>query len=206
MAPELIVRRQTWPGGAGTHTGHKASTGKKTPGGVGTHTGHKRARARTRGHTDHTDEPHSHPHDTPARPREYRYCTGISMRSSHTLVHSQLRARKMLIGQTSKHASKKVKRPSRGRESFPTFLLWRERSGSGSEHTHVVPSCAGRCAGTQTAELRAPTPSDHPRSSNKNIAYSSVSQHDTNYVPMFTRMCSHRNSLKNTTMSRLHKL
>ena len=32
----------------------------------------------------------------------------------------------MLIGQTSKHASKKVKRPSRGRESFPTFLLWRE--------------------------------------------------------------------------------
>jgi hypothetical protein len=48
------------------------------------------------------------------------------MRSSHTLVHSQLRARKMLIGQTSKHASKKVKRPSRGRESFPTFLLWRE--------------------------------------------------------------------------------
>ena len=164
-------------------------TGKKTPGGVGTHTGHKRARARTRGHTDHTDEPHSHPHDTPARPREYRYCTGISMRSSHTLVHSQLRARKMLIGQTSKHASKKVKRPSRGRESFPTSLLWREERHRVSTPTSLlVPSCAGRCAGTQTAELRAPTPSDHPRSSNKNIAYSSVSQH-TNYVPMFTRMC-----------------
>ena len=111
----------------------------------------------------------------------------------------------MLIGQTSKHASKKVKRPSRGRESFPTFLLWREDRQVSGEHTHVVPSCAGRCAGTQTAELRAPTPSDHPRSSNKNIAYSSVSQH-TNYVRHVHKDVSHRNSLKNTTMSRLHKL
>ena len=206
MAPELIVRRQTWPGGAGTHTGHKASTGKKTPGGVGTHTGHKRARARAHADTRITQTnltailttlPHDHA-STGTVP--------VSVCGHHTplCIHNSGRGKCSLVKQASTQAKRSNGRPAAER----VFQLSCCGERSGSEHTHVVPSCAGRCAGTQTAELRAPTPSDHPRSSNKNIAYSSVSQH-TNYVPMFTRMChtrSHRNSLKNTTMSRLHKL
>ena len=51
-------------------------TGKKTPRGAGTHTGHRDTRARARGHTDHTDEPHNHPpkqtmKQTPTHPHDH---------------------------------------------------------------------------------------------------------------------------------------
>jgi hypothetical protein len=51
------------------------STGKKTPGGAGTHTGH------TRGHTDHTDEPHNHPNPPThgRRSRPGRVCRGNTL-------------------------------------------------------------------------------------------------------------------------------
>ena len=65
-----------------------------------------------------------------------------------------------------------------GRSQSQRIGRWLRTQGLERARVYASPWC--RC--TQTAELRAPTPSDHPRSSNKNIAYSSVSQH-TNYVP-----------------------
>ena len=165
-------------------------TGKNTPRGVGT--GHKRAHADTRiTQTNLTAILTTHPHDHAS--------TGtvpVSVCGHHTpwlCIHNSGRGKCSLVCLQVKQASKKVKRPSRGRESFPT-VSWRERAAVSTPRRF---SCAGRCAGTQTAELRAPTPSDHPRSSNKNIAYSSRFSH-TNYTHVHKPGCV--TTLKNTTM------
>ena len=184
MAPELIVRRQTWPGGAGTHTGHKASTGKKTPGGVGTHTGHKRARARAHADTRITQTNltailTTHPHDHAS--------TGtvpVSVCGHHTplCIHNSGRGKCSLVKQASTQAKRSNGRPAAERVFQLSCCGERAAVSTPTSFPHALAAARARRRPSCEHRRRAITP-DRQTKTSRTVVFLS-----TQTIPMFTRI------------------
>ena len=142
MAPELIVRRQTWPGGAGS-PGHTRDTRRvpvKRHRGESGHTRDTSARARAHADTRITQTnltailttlPHDHA-STGTVP--------VSVCGHHTplCIHNSGRGKCSLVKQASTQAKRSNGRPAAERV-FQLSCCGERARESGSEHTHVVP-------------------------------------------------------------------